>query len=142
MTAAFPADMRLLLAHKQKTSARVRFLRCPHGLSAFEALPALSSVIEDPPSHRVELHPGLYLRSAEALLGLDSGGLALEAEFSASVDTTDGPIRVRLATFTSIDPPFEIAERMGGKFIAITEARGCAAAEMELLRQAYTVLMG
>ena len=146
MTADFPADMRLLLAHKQKTSARVRFLRFAHGLSAFEALPALSSVIEDPPSNRVETHPSLYLRSAEALLGLENGGLALEAEFSASVDTPDGTLRVRLATFTSIDPPFELAERLGGKFIAITEARGdsnkTVPAEMELLRQAYTVLMG
>jgi len=146
MTADFPADMRLLLAHKQKTSARVRFLRFAHGLSAFEALPALSSVIEDPPASRVEAHPSFYLRSAEALLGLENGGLALEAEFSASVDTTDGTLRVRLATFTSIDPPFELAERLGGKFIAITEARGdsnkTVPAEMELLRQAYTVLMG
>jgi hypothetical protein len=105
-------------------------------------LPALSSVFEDPPEQRVELHPGIYLRSAEAALGLESGGLALEADFSASVDTPDGTIRVRLATFTSIDPPFELAERLGGKFIAITEARGCPPAEMELLRQAYTALMG
>ncbi len=142
MSTPFPADMRLLLAHKQKTSARVRFLRFAHGLSAFEALPTLSSVFEDPPEHRVELHPGIYLRSAEAALGLESGGLALEADFSASVDTPDGTIRVRLATFTSIDPPFELAERLGGKFIAITEARGCPPAEMELLRQAYTALMG
>lgn len=146
MSNAFPSDMRLLLAHKQKTSARVRFLRFAHGLSAFEALPTLSSVIEDPPTTRVEAHPSVYLRSAEAVLGLDNGGLALEAEFSASIDTPDGTIRVRLATFTSIDPPFEIAERLGGKFIAITEARGdlnkISPAEMELLRQAYTALMG
>jgi hypothetical protein len=139
---AFPADMRLLLAHKQKTSARVRFLRFAHGLSAFTALPALSSVHEDLPESRVEMHPGLYLRSAEAELGLASGSLALEPEFSASVDTPDGPIKVRLATFTSIDPPFELADNLGGRFIAITEARGCPPAEMELLRQAYTALMG
>ena len=146
MNAAFPSDMRLLLAHKQKTSARVRFLRFSHGLCAFEALPVLSSVLEDAPASRVETHPGLYLRSAETALGLEHGGLALEAEFSASVDTPDGPIQVRLATFTSIDPPFNAAEKLGGKFIAITEARGAlnktSPAEMELLRQAYTVLMG
>lgn len=142
MNAPFPADMRLLLAHKQKTSARVRFLRFPHGLCAFEALPKLSTVYEDPPSAQVEMHPSLYLRSAEAALGLDNGGLALEAEFSASVDTPDGPIRVRLATFATVDPPFEIAERFGGRFIAITEARGGSPAELELLRQAYTALMG
>ncbi len=146
MNIPFPSDMRLLLAHKQKTSARVRFLRFPHGLCAFEALPVLSSVQEDAPASRVEMHPGLYLRSAEAQLGLEIGGLALEAEFSASVDTPGGLLRVRLAIFTSIDPPFEAVEKLGGKFIAITEARGelnkISPAEIELLRQAYTVLMG
>ncbi len=139
---SFPADLRLLLAHKQKTSARVRFLRFPHGLTAFTALPRLSSVHEIAPECRVELHPNMYLRAAERELGLEAGSLALEAEFSAGVDTPDGTIRVRLATFTSIDPPFAAAERVGGKFIAITEARGCAPADLDLLRQAYTVLMG
>lgn len=141
MTAPFPADLRLLLAHKQKTSARVRFLCFPHGLTAFQALPALSAVLEDPPISTVELHPSLYLRAAEAQLGLETGGLALEAEFKAMVDTPNGLIQVRLATFTRIDPPFEIAERLDGKFIAITEARGRGPAELDLLRQAYTVLM-
>lgn len=146
MTATFPADMRLLLAHKQKTSARVRFLRFPHGLCAFAALPTASSVLEDAPANRVELHPGLYLRSAETQLGLAAGSLALEAEFNANLATPDGPIQVRLATFTSIDPPFDAAENLGGKFIAITEARGdlnkTSPVELELLRQAYSVLMG
>ena len=142
VTPAFPADMRLLLAHKQKTSARVRFLRFPHGLSAFQALPAASSLIDEAPAKRIETHPGLYLRGAEAILGLEAGGLALEAEFNAELRTPDGPIQVRLATFTAIDPPFELAARLDGKFIAITEARDCAATELELLRQAYAVLLG
>ena len=142
MTLSFPANMRLLLAHKQKTSARVRWVRFAHGLCAFQALPTLASVLEVAPLNRVELHPTLYLRSAEARLGLDSGGLALEPEFNASVETPDALIQVRLATFTGIDPPFDAAERLGGKFIAITEARGCAPVELELLRQAYAVLMG
>ena len=134
MTLSFPANMRLLLAHKQKTSARVRWLRFAHGLCAFQALPALSSVLEAAPLNRVELHPTLYLRSAEARLGLDGGALALEPEFSASVETPDALIQVRLATFTGIDPPFDAAEGSGGKFIAITEARGCSPVELELLR--------
>ncbi|NTV97340.1 MAG: hypothetical protein HGA75_18320, partial [Thiobacillus sp.] len=41
-----PADLRLILAHKQRTSARVRFLRFPHGLCAFQPLPTLSVVEE------------------------------------------------------------------------------------------------
>ena len=71
-----------------------------------------------------------------------AGDLAFEAEFSAAVDTPDGAIRVRLATFTAIDPPFGAAEALGGRFIAITEARGATPVELELLRQAYSVLLG
>jgi hypothetical protein len=142
MTTPFPTGMRLLLAHKQKTSARVRFLLFPHGLTAFAALPKLASILNNAIANQAETHPSLYLRSAETKLGLQSGELTLEAEFNVRVDTPDGMIHVRLATFTSIDPPFAAVEKLGGKFIAITEARGCAPVELELLGQAYTVLMG
>jgi hypothetical protein len=153
MNATFPANLRLLLAHKQKTSARVRFLRFPHGLCAFTALPAHSTVLPDAPESRVEMHPKVYLSNAESKLGLAPDSLVLEAEFNAFVatpmatvatppTTADSPIQVRLATFTSIDPPFDAAERLGGRFVAITEARGCDPAELELLRLAYGVLMG
>lgn len=138
----FPEGWRLLLAHKQKTSARLRFLRLPHGLCAFEPLPRLSTVLEDPPESRVEPHPSLYLRAAEERLGLPSGSLALEPEFRAAVDAPGGPLRIRLASFTDTDPPFAAAEALGGHFIAITEARDCAPAELELLRLAYATLLG
>lgn len=139
---AFPEGWRLLLAHKQKTSARLRFLRLPHGLCVFDPLPALSTLLEDPPEIRVEPHPSLYLRAAEGRLGLPSGSLTLEPEFRAAVDAPGGPIRVRLATFTDTDPPFAAVEALGGRFIAITEARDCAPAELELLRLAYSTLIG
>jgi hypothetical protein len=142
MSQPFPTGMRLILAHKQKTSARLRFLRFAHGLTAFEALPALSAVLDAPPVHGVEAHPGVYLRAAEARLGLAPGDLALEAEFHAAVDTPDGTIDVRLASFTGIDPPFAAARRHAARFIAITEARGASAVELELLRRAYGVLLG
>lgn len=138
----FPEGWRLLLAHKQKTSARLRFLRLAHGLCAFEPLPKLSTVLDDPPESRVEPHPSLYLRAAEGRLGLTGGSLALEPEFRAAVDAPGGLIRVRLATFTDIDPPFTAVEALGGRFIAITEARDCAPAELELLRLAYATLLG
>ena len=137
-----PADMRLILAHKQKTSARVRFLRFAHGMTAFSPLPAHSVIVDGAPASQVEAHPGHCLRHAESILGLAPGELVLDAEFSAIVDTPDGPLHVRLATIASIDPPFAAAEALGGRFIAITEARGCAPADMELLRQAYTILLG
>ncbi len=129
-----PADLRLLLVHKQSTSARVRFLRFGHGLLAFTPLPALSVVDEAAAAPSLMHHPASFLRIAEQRLGLPGGSLELEPEFLAQVDTPDGAVTVHLARFTSIDPPFDAADAAGGRFIAITEARGGTPAEMELLR--------
>ncbi len=139
----FPTDLRLLLVHKQKTSARLRFLRFAHGVTAFDPLPALSVVEEEREGEpAVAYHPNAWLRAAEQRLKLDSGSLKAEAEFHATVQTPDGPITVQLATLEYVDPPFEAAEAAGGRFIAITEARNCTPVELELLRRAYTVVLG
>lgn len=138
-----PPDVRLILVHKQKTSARLRFLRFPHGMCAFTPLPDLSVVEEegegDPP---VVHHPSAWLRAAEARLKLDGGSLKAEAEFHATVQTPDGPVTVQLASLDYVDPPFAEAEAVGGRFVAITEARGCTPVEMELLRRAYAAILG
>lgn len=139
----FPTDVRLILAHKQKTSARLRFLRFPHGMTAFTPLPTLSVVEEEgegePP---VAHHPNAWLRAAEQRLKLDAGSLKAEAEYHATVQTPDGPVTVQLATINYVDPPFAEAEAAGCRFIAITEARDCTPVELELLRRAYTVVIG
>lgn len=141
--AALPEDLRLILVHKQRTSARVRFLRFPHGVTAFSPLPALSVVEEEKEGEpAVAYHPNGWLRAAERAMKLDNGALKPEAEFQATVQTPDGPVTVHLASLDYVDPPFAEAEALGGRFIAITEARGCTPVELELLRRAYTVVMG
>ena len=137
----FPKNMRLILAHKQSTSARVRFLCFEHGISAFEALPPTSTFDEATPAPHVVHHPVVYLRAAEARLGLSEGSLKHEPEFVAYVEAADELIAVCLAVFTSIDPPFAAVESVGARFIAITEARGCSAVELSLLGHAYPVLV-
>jgi hypothetical protein len=141
--ADLPADLRLVLVHKQATSARLRFLLFPHGICAFTRLPALSVVEEAGEGEpAVAYHPNAWLRAAERQLGLDGGALRAEADFHATVQTPDGPVTVQLASFTSVDPPFAEAGALGARFVAITEARGCAPAELELLRRAYAAMLG
>ena len=137
----FPENMRLILAHKQSTSARVRFLCFAHGICAFEPLPRLSSFDEDAPAPKVLHHPGVYLRPAEQRLGLPEGSLKQEPEFFAVVQTPDETIEVNLVLFATMDPPFAAAEAAGARFIAITEARNCSDVELGLLRHAYTILV-
>lgn len=49
---------------------------------------------------------------------------------------------VLLAAFTGIDPPFAMAERLRGRFIALTEARQLSEVERNLLRRAYEHVLG
>ena len=137
---------RLILYHKHSTSARTRFLRLGYGgVCAFEPLPTLSSYIDDgddfDDKDNIMLHPAQLISKAEQHMGLESGDLSADSDFHARVDTPSGVVHVYLARFTAIDPPFETVENIGGKFIALTEARGRPPAEMELLRQAYAVVM-
>jgi hypothetical protein len=134
---------RLILYHKQATSARTRFLRFADTLLAFTALPTLSAVRdEDAAQSSVVAHPAPVLRQAEQRLGLAQGDLRAAADYYAEVDTPDGTVPVLLAEFTAIDPPFDAAVAIGGRFVAITEARGLPAVELELVRRAYAVILG
>lgn len=131
---------RLILCHKQKTSARTRFLRFPETVMAFAPLPASARLAAEIGS--VRPHPTAHLRAAEEKLGLPVGAIEAVADFDVDVNTPDGPVPVLLAAFTGIDPPFAAAETVGARFAAITEARGLPEVELDLLRKAYEILIG
>jgi hypothetical protein len=134
---------RLLLFHKQGTSARTRFLRFSDSLLAFAPLPTGAVLrTEDAAPGNLLPHPAALLKTAEETLGLPGGSLQVVPEFSATVDTPDGEVPVLLAGFTTIDPPFNAADSVGGRFVALTELRGLPATEMDLVRRAYTVILG
>jgi hypothetical protein len=132
---------RLILFHKQKTSARTRFLRFADTVLAFGPLPASAKLLPED-TEPVRQHPAAHLRAAEERLALPIGSLEPVPDFHIDVATEEGPVPVLLAGFTSIDPPFAAAEAVGARFAAITEARGLPAVELELLRRAYEVLIG
>ena len=132
---------RLILYHKQATSARTRFLRLEGcGVCGFEPLSPLARRATQA-SGGVVPHPASLLRDAEAALALETGTLEIESGFQQMLDIPDGACTVYLARITTIDPPFELAEQAGGRFIAITEARDLAPVQLELLREAYTIIM-
>lgn len=133
---------RLIVLHKQSTSARVRFMSFGESVLAFSPLPDLAVLRDEDYSPTVQFHPTAALRAAEKQLDLPVGGLEPVPEFCVWVDTPGGDQAVLLAACTSIDPPFAAAEKQGGKFIAITEARRLPLVERELLRRAYEHLLG
>lgn len=133
---------RLLLVHKHGTSGRVRFLCLSSGVVAFKPLPALSVLHDEDYSPTVQFHPTAIVREAEIHLGLPEGAVEPVADFQAWVDSPEGDVPVLLAAFASIDPPFEAADRVRGKFMAITESRQLGDVERNLLRRAYEHVLG
>lgn len=133
---------RLILLHKQSTSARVRFFCMTSGILAFAPLPPLAALRDADYSPTVQCHPTAVVREAELRLGLPEGAIEPVPEFAAWVDTPEGEVPVLLGAFTGIDPPFAAAERTSSRFIAITEARQLSEIERLLLRRAYEYVLG
>jgi hypothetical protein len=138
----YAESVRLVMYHKQATSARTRYLRLQDGgVCAFQPLPADVELSFETTEGDVLPHPGAVIAAAENWLGLEAGGLEFQGEFRAHARTGDHELSVFLLRFTEIDPPFEAAEGVGARFIAITEARGLPSAELEILRKSYEYIM-
>ncbi|MEW5837833.1 MAG: hypothetical protein AB1717_03255 [Pseudomonadota bacterium] len=140
-------DTRLVIFHKQATSARLRFVCFRHGLFAFGAtddseLELMDEDEDAAPRSAVEWHPATLQRMAEGYLGLQAGASSMEPEFHAVARTNKGFLRLRALALTAIDPPFAAIERIGGRFISITEARSMNALEREALRRVYAHVLG
>jgi len=105
-------------------------------------LPALSEIFgEGDGGGDVVAHPGMLLTQVAASLDLNADAIELESEFAANVDTPSGVVPIFLGRITTMDPPFDAVERVGARFISITEARDLTPVELELLRRAYTCVM-
>ena len=137
---------RVILYHKQSTSARTRFLALSYGgVCAFEGLPEGSKVMDEDEADgvaEVTPHPALLLAEGERRLGMSQGSLEADAGFRVRVDAAGEALDVYLAHFTSIDPPFETAEANGARFLDITQARGMPEPELLVLRRAYEWILG
>ncbi|MCW2306899.1 hypothetical protein [Rhodobium gokarnense] len=132
---------RVILIHKQPTSARIRFFLHDSGsICGFAPLPEGAAMAMH--GGGVVAFPGTIVTAAAEQLGLDASDLAAEPGFAATVDADGRQIHIHLARFTSIDPPFEMTEEWGGKFIELTEARSLPPVELQLLRDAYEALIG
>lgn len=135
-------EYRVILYHKQATSARTRFMRFSYGsVLAFEPIPRLAQLYETTDENTV-LHPAAALKSVEVKLGLPDQCLVAEAGFQHCVDVPGNKISVILAGITTTDPPFDVAEQYGAVFIDLTQARDLPDVELELLRSAYELLLG
>jgi len=135
-------DYRVILYHKQSTSARTRFLKFANGgVLAFDPLPETARLLVSDASKTVN-HPAAIMREVEERLAFPEGSLKAEGEYRHSVEVWGETIQVFLAAITTLDPPFEAAERHQARFIDLTQAKGLSKIELELLRHAYELVLG
>ncbi len=135
-------DYRVILYHKQATSARTRFLKYANeSVCAFSPLPMPAAVLDEDDATTVN-HPAAILQAVEKRLDFPAGSLKAEGEYHQTVDVPGEKIQIILGEITTMDPPFDEAERAGAKFIDLTQARGLPSVELELLRSAYELVLG
>ncbi|MEJ2396380.1 MAG: hypothetical protein P8045_12610 [Candidatus Thiodiazotropha sp.] len=136
-------DYRVILYHKQATSARTRFLKFAHqSVCAFESIPMPAQLLEREPSSNTVNHPAAILQKVEKEFSLPTGCLKAEGEYQHSVEVPGETIQIILACITTMDPPFEEVEKANAQFIDLTQARGLPGVELELLRHAYELVLG
>ena len=82
------------------------------------------------------------LKGIAEWLELKNDELEIDSEFYEQVDIAEGPLSIYLVRIKMIDPPFSVAEKVGAKFSLITELRDLMPAELDLLRSAYSAIMG
>ncbi|ALG68051.1 hypothetical protein [Beggiatoa leptomitoformis] len=135
-------NARLIMYHKQSTSAKTLFLNVNGTVCAFDGLPPLAELIDNgKTAPQVLVHPAQLLTDAEKQLGMPAGSLVIDSEFHAYVDVPNGPFSIFLARFTATDPPRDAVAPHNARFISIMEARNLPPAELELLRKAYSTIM-
>jgi hypothetical protein len=132
---------RVILFHKHPTSARTLFLKFKdNSVCSLEKIPDLAQLIDHHPDSL--LHPAFVLSQLEKELGFPPAMLKAEGEYLQHVEVPGEVIQIILANINSMDPPFELAEKIGASFIDLTQARGLPQIELELLRHAYELVLG
>ena len=71
--------------------------------------------------------------------GLNPDELESVGDFNHWAQTPDGPVRIHLLRFTTLDAPKTAIEALGGEFKPISLLRGSAMSELVLLREVFNL---
>ncbi len=132
-------DWHCVLYHKQRTSARTRFLRLG-GDVVFPQPGEDDVVVEGPATGIVQSHPAAGLAGVSTTVGLSAASLRVEGEPLAAIG--DPPAPVWLVEVTTVDPPFDAVAATGAAFVSIMEMRDVPEGQRALLRLAYERILG
>lgn len=133
---------RVILCHFDSYSTALVFARYGDSVLAPAPLPETASAIPVLSDVDAQHAPGAVLDAFVARYGLDPTKLKLDDDFQAWLSSDGDPIRIHLARFTTIDAPHEALEPSGGVFKPISGMRGMPMIELNLMRQAFNLIMG
>jgi hypothetical protein len=133
---------RVILCHFDSYSTALLFARYGTSVLTPSPLPEAAGVMPEPADTGEEYAPATVLNALTVQYGLDPAHLTLEENFQEWMSSAAGPIRIHLARFTRLDAPRDALEPHGGVFKPISEMRGTPMIELNLLRQAFNLIMG
>lgn len=134
--------VRLVICHKHSTSARLRFMRLPWGVTLFEPLPD-GATLDEEQDAGLRAHPAACVQLAARWLDMPTSSLQAETDFYQRVSLADGnTLEIVLLRVAEMDPPFAAAERYEGQFVDLIDARNLQPIELGLLRNIYCHMLG
>ncbi|MDD5033910.1 MAG: hypothetical protein PHE55_04060 [Methylococcaceae bacterium] len=132
---------RVILCHFDSYSTALLFARYGVSVLAPNPLPETASVIPEPSDADERYAPLAALDALTERYGLDKAQLNLVDNFQEWMNSPEGPIRIHLARFTTFEAPHATMEPHGGLFKPISQMRGTPMIELNLLRQAFNLIM-
>lgn len=136
------ARNRVILTHFDSYSTALLFPRWGTTLLWPGALPEDSSVMASPalidPVHASE---AVRLAVVETC-SFNPDEVESVGDFNHWAQAPDGPVRIHLLRFTTLDAPKAAIEALGGDFKPISLLRGSAMSELVLLREVFNLIVG
>jgi len=134
----------IIVYYKGDISALTLFCKQADGGICFPPLPKLCAIVEEDEQMQelTDLYAADLIKSLNELWQLDDDILVEEPAFYQQVETPDGVVTVHMVRLKLLDPPHQLIESQQCKLQPITALRGGMPTEMELLRRAYTAVMG
>jgi len=133
-------DWHCVLYHKQRTSARTRFLMVGRDVVVPEPVDDDGELSERLDEGCVLRHPAAGLSRVSRELGLLPGELRVDGEPLAAIGSPAVP--VWLVEILTTDPPIAAVAGSGGRFVSLMESREVPQVQRELLRLAYERILG
>lgn len=132
---------RVILCHYDTYSSALLFARYGMSVLAPSPLPEGASAMAAPAAADARHQPAAALNALAAQFGLDATQLDPVGGFDEWMSSGGDPIRIHLARFSTFEAPRDAIEPHGGVFKPISEMRGTAMLELNLLRRAFNVML-